>query len=140
MITFVVGGAQVVRRKTLENLVGQSVGGSQRQIEGGGIGDAGAVEIRGLDLVVFSERPDLRRRAVDEHDADVQRPEERHVQHQRREVVVCDDGAVNRQDERLLAELRNVLQDAPQIGQFQLSAIWRPNNGRVFLVALRRVK
>ena len=29
-----------------------------------------------------------------------------------------DDGAVDRQDERLLAELRNVLQDAPQVGQF----------------------
>ena len=71
---------------------------------------------------LFSERLDLRRRAVDEHDPDVQRPEQRHVQHQRREVVVRDDGAVNRQDERLLAELWNVLQDAPQIGQFHVSA------------------
>ena len=44
------GGAQVVGRKALENLVGQPVGGRQGEIERGGIGDAGAVEIRGLDL------------------------------------------------------------------------------------------
>ena len=31
------------------------------------------------------------------------------------EVFVGDDGAVHREDERLLAELRNVLQDAPQV-------------------------
>ena len=48
-----VGGAQVVGRKTLENLVGQPVGGRQRQVERGGIGDAGAVQIRGLDLLAL---------------------------------------------------------------------------------------
>ena len=31
------------------------------------------------------------------------------------------DGTVNREDERLLAKLRNVLQDAPQVGQFHFS-------------------
>ena len=53
----------------------------------------------GLTLALFGERPDLRRRAVDQHDADVQRPEQRHVEQQRREVVVGDDVAVDREDE-----------------------------------------
>ncbi len=35
-----------------------------------------------------------------------------------REIFVGDDGAVDRQDERLFAKLRNVLQDAPQVSQF----------------------
>ena len=56
---------------------------------------------------------------MDEHDADVQRPEQRHVEQQRREVVVGDDGAVDREDEGLLAELRDVLQDAAQVGQLR---------------------
>ena len=78
-----------------------------------------------LDGVMFcssAERLDLRRRAVDEHDADVQRAQHRHVQQQRGEVFVGDDGAVHREDERLLAELRNVLQDAPQVGRFHFGS------------------
>ena len=71
-----------------------------------------------LTLLLVGERLDLRRRAVHEHDADVQRPQQRHVEQQRREVVVRDDGAVDRQDEGLFAELRDVLQDAPQVGRF----------------------
>ena len=59
----------------------------------------------------------------DEHDADVQRAQHRHVQQECGEIFVGDDGAVNREDERLLAELRNVLQDAPQVGQFHFVLI-----------------
>ena len=44
--------------------------------------------------------------------------QQRDVEQQRGEVVVGDDVAVDREDERLLAELRDVLQDAPQVGQF----------------------
>ena len=65
---------------------------------------------------------DLRRRAVDEHDADVQRTQHRDVQQQRREVFVRDDRAVNREDERFLTELRNVLQDSPQVSQFHFGS------------------
>src|SRR4029453_8145765 len=54
---------------------------------------------------------------MDDHDADVQRPQERHVQEKRREVLVGDDRAVNRQNERLLAKLWDVLEDAPQVCQ-----------------------
>ena len=114
------GRAQIVGRQAFENLVSQAVGGRQRQLERRCIGDASAVEIRGVDVLLCRERSDLRRRAVNEHDPDIQRPEQRHVQQQRREVVVRDDAAVDRENERLLPELRNVLQDAPQIGQFHV--------------------
>ena len=79
-----------------------------------------------VDAAARRRAPDLRRGAVHQHDADVQRPQQRHVEQQRREVVVGDDRAVDRQNERLLAELRNVLEDAPQVGQFHVSA---PNLG-----------
>ncbi len=39
------GGAQVVGRKPFENFVRQPVGGGERELERGGVGDAGAVEI-----------------------------------------------------------------------------------------------
>ena len=47
----------------------------------------------------------------------------RHIEQQRREVFVGDNGTVNREDERLLAELWNVLQDAPQVGQFHVGSL-----------------
>ena len=95
----------------------------QREIERGRVRDAGAVEVGGLNFLLVSQRLDLRGRAVNKHDADVQRPQHRHVQQQRGEVFVGDDRAVNREDEGLFAELRNVLQDAPQVGQFHVGLI-----------------
>ena len=129
------GGAEVVGRKAFENLVREPVRGGERKLERGRVRDAGAVEIGRLDFLLLGERLDLRRRAVDEHDADVQRPQHRHVQQQRGEVFVGDDRAVNREDERLLAELRNVLQDAPQVGRFHFWLIIElstPNKYSVF--------
>ena len=74
----------------------------------------------GFDVLFFGERFDLRRRAVNQHDADVQRAQHRDVQQDVGEVFVGDDGAVNREDEGLLPELRDVLQDAPQVGRVSL--------------------
>jgi hypothetical protein len=85
--------------------------------------------------LLLRERLDLRGRAVDEHDADVQRPQHRHVQQKRGEVFVGDDGTVNREDERFLAKLRNVLQDAPQVGRFHFYSLvfsFRANKYLVF--------
>ena len=79
------GGAQVVGRQTLENLVGQAVGGRQRQVERRCIGDAGPFEIGGQNLTFVGERSDLLRGAMHEHDTDVQRAEERDVEQQRRD-------------------------------------------------------
>src|SRR5262245_19293363 len=55
-----------------------------------------------------------------QNDPDTQRPEQGDIQQQRREVLVGDDAAINRQNEDLLAELRNVLQDATQIREFHV--------------------
>ena len=96
----------------------EPVRGGERQLERVCVRDTRAIEVGRLGVLFLAEQFDLRRRAVNEHDADVQRAQHRHVQQQRREVFVRDDGPVNREDECLLAELRNVLQDAPQVGQF----------------------
>ena len=112
------GAAQVVGGETFQNLVGEPVGGGERELERRRIRDAGAVEVRGLDALLVGERLDLLRRTVDEHHADIQRPQHRQIEQQRGKVVVRDDGAVNRENEGLFAKLRNVLQDAPQVGQF----------------------
>ena len=98
----------------------QPVGGGERELERGGVRDAGAVKIGRADFLFLGQRLDLRRRAMHEHDADVQRAQHRDVQQQRGEILVGDDRAVHGQDERLVAELRNVLQDAPQVGRFHV--------------------
>ena len=100
----------------------EPVRGVERELERGRVRDAGAVEIGGFDVLFPGQRPDLRGRAMHEHDADAQRAQHRHVQQERGEVLVRDNRAVHREDERLLAELRNVLQDAPQISQFHFDS------------------
>ena len=77
------GGAEVVGRKAFENFVREPVGGGERELERGRVGDARAVEVGRLDVLLLGERLDLRRRAVDEHDADVQRAQHRDVQQER---------------------------------------------------------
>ena len=114
-------GAQVVRREAFENLVRQPGCRRERQVQRRRVGDPCAIEIRGRGMTLVGERLDLLGSAVHEHDADVQRPEKSDVEQQRREIVVGDDSTVNRQDERLLAKLRHVLEDAPQVGQLHNS-------------------
>ena len=133
MITFVYAARRSLADKAFENLVGQPVGGRQRQVERGRIGDAGAVEIRSVDLAfarratwicadapwtsttrIFSDQ----RRATSSSSV--------------AKLSSRDDGAVNRQDERLVSELRNVLEDAPQVGQLHSStAPWVASRGRI---------
>jgi hypothetical protein len=112
------GGAKIVGGKPFENFVRQPVRGGERKLERGRIGDARAVEIGGRDFLFLSQRLDLRRRAVNQHHADVQRAQHGDVEQDVGEVLVGDDGAVEREDEGLFAEARNVLQDAPQVGWF----------------------
>ncbi len=115
------GGAEVVGGETLEDFVRQAVGPGQGELERGGIRHAAAVEVGRLDVLFVRQRLDLRGRAVDEDDADVERAQHRQVQQDVGEVLVGDDRAVNADDEGPLAELRNVLQDAPQVGWFHAS-------------------
>jgi len=59
---------------------------------------------------------------MNEHDADIERAQHRNIQQDIGEVLVGDDGAVDADDEGLLPELRDVLQDAAQVGQFHVSS------------------
>ena len=110
------------------------------------VSDAAAVEVRRLDATRLGQPGDLRRRPMDEDDADVQRPEQGDIEQQRREVVVRDDAGVNRQDERLVAELRDVMQDAAEVGQlhgcvlreeetdiYVESLLWHFNEGKAHI-------
>jgi hypothetical protein len=82
-----------------------------------------AVEIGRGDFLFLGQRFDLRRRPVNEHHANVQRTEHRDVEQDVGKVFVGDDGAIQREDEGLLAESRNVLQDAPQVSWFHVSFV-----------------
>jgi hypothetical protein len=68
---------------------------------------------------------DLGRSAVHEHHADVERAQDRDVQEDIGEVFVGDNRAIHAQDERFFAELGNILQDAPQIGEFHARSAFR---------------
>ena len=120
-------GAQVGRGEALQDLVGQAVGGGEGELQGGGVGDARALEVRRLDSPLLGEGLDLVRRPVDEHGADAERPQNRHVHQDVDEVLVGDGGSVHRHHERLLPELGDVLEHAPEVG--------RSHAGNVILVA-----
>ena len=120
------GGAQVVGGKAFEDFVGQPVGGGERELQGVGVGHTRAVEVGRLDFQLLGQRLDLRGGAVDEHDANVQRAEHRDVEQDVGEVFVRDDGAVDADDERLLAKARDVLQDTAQISRFHVGLFSMP--------------
>ena len=60
------GRAQVRRREALQDLVGEPVGGGQGELQRGGVGDARALEVRGLEAPLLGEGLDLARGPVDE--------------------------------------------------------------------------
>ena len=109
--------AQIMRRQALEDLVRQAVRRGERELQRGRVGHTAAVQIRCDDAARLRQPRDLRRRAVNEDDANVQRPEQRDVEEQRREVVVRDDPGVDGQNERLVSELRDVVEDAAEVGE-----------------------
>ena len=55
---------------------------------------------------------------MDQHDPYVQRAQDGNVQQYIREIFARHNRAVHAEDERLFAELGNVLKNAPQVGQF----------------------
>jgi hypothetical protein len=116
------GGAEVVHRQALEDLVRQPVGRSQRELKSHPVGDTGAFHVRRMHLLSFSQHPDLLGGTMNDHDPDIERPQQRDVEEERREVLVSDDAAVQREDEGPVAELRHVVQDAAQIGELHVNA------------------
>ncbi len=89
--------------------------------------------------MLVGERPDLLGGTVDEHDADTQRPQQRDVEQQRRQAVVDDDAGIDREDEGLLAKLRNVLKNASKVGQLHVSSS-RLGHERPVLFTVARVQ
>jgi hypothetical protein len=111
------GRAQVGGAEPLQDLVGEAVGGGQRELEGGGVGDARALEVGGRGYLLVGQGLDLRGSAVHEDGAHVERPQHGHVQEDVPEVLVPDHRPVRGHDERLLAELGHVAQDPAQVGR-----------------------
>ena len=109
---------EVVRGEAFEDFVREAVRGGEGELERRRVGEAGAVEVRGRDAALGPERLDLRRCAVDDDDADVQRAQDSDVEQEVGEVLVGDDRAIHGDDEGLLAEARDVLEDAPKVGGF----------------------
>ena len=107
------GGSQIVCAQALENLVRQTVGSSQRQLERRRIRDSAAVEVGSGDFLFRGKSLNLRRRPVHQHNADVQRAKDRDIEKDVSEILIGNDRAIDADDEDFFAEARNVLQDAP---------------------------
>ena len=110
------GPAQVAGRQAFQQFVRHAVGGHQGQLQGVGVGDAGAVEVGRRNVQTVGEAADLVGGAVDQGDADMQAAQQGDVEQQVAEVFVVDDGAVERDDEHAVAEARHVAEDFAQVG------------------------
>ena len=107
------GRTEVVHRQTLQDLVRQACGRSQRQLKRRSVGDTRAFHVRWLHVLRVCQHANSFCRTVHDDDADVERPQQSDVEEERCEVVVTDDAAVQREDKGPVAELRHIVQDAP---------------------------
>ena len=98
------GGAKIIGAQPLQNLVRQAIGRRQGQLQGGGVGDAAAVQIGGLDVLFAGQGLDLGGRAMHQEDLDAQGAQQGHVQEDVGEILAGDDGAIHADDENLLPE------------------------------------
>ena len=108
-------GAEVVGRKAFQDLVRETVRGVNGQLQCRGIGHAGAIQVGGLDILLFGESLNLLGRAVHQHHADVQGTQHGDVQEDVGEVLVRDDDSIHCNNECLFAELRDVLKNPAQV-------------------------
>ena len=67
----------------------------------------------------------------DDH-ANVQRAQDIYIEQDVREIFIGDDRAVNGYQKRLFAEARDILQDAPKVGQFHLRTFLSVSIQRLF--------
>ena len=117
------GGLQAVLRQALDHEVRHTGGSTDGEIEGGGIGHAGALDVRDRDLAGPGKFIDLVADAVDEDDLDAEAAEHGEVDQDVGEVLVGDDDAVQRDDKGLALKPGDVFQDAAQVGRFDVGAV-----------------
>ncbi len=112
-----IGGrrAEIVGRKPAQDLVRDTVRGFNGELQCRGVGHAGAIEVGGLDILLLGERLNLFGSAVHDHHADVQGTQQGDIEEDVGEVFVRDDASIHCDNERLLAELRDVLKDRAQV-------------------------
>src|ERR1700744_2148965 len=92
-------------------------------LQGCGIGHAGTVEAGRVDALLLGQGLDLFRRSVDDHDTNVQRPQQSQVEEDVGEIFVSDDTSVECDDKGLFAELRNVLENPAQVGKLHIGTL-----------------
>jgi hypothetical protein len=102
-------------REPFDERVRHARGGADREVERGGVGDAGAVGIGDGDFPRGRELDDLMTDAVHEHDLDAERAQHGDVDEEVAEILVGDDGAIDRDDENLPVKTGDVLQDAAEV-------------------------
>ena len=79
----------------------------------------------GVMSVGVGQPADLMAGPVNQGDADAQAAQQGDVEQQVAEVLVLDDGAVQRDDEDPVAEARHVAEDFAQVGQSQHESVVR---------------
>jgi hypothetical protein len=75
---------------------------------------------------------------MDENDANVERAQDGDVEQDVGKIFARDNFAVDADDENLFAKARNVLQDAPQVGQFHNVTSGRSCRVGIIFSTLRR--
>ena len=82
--------------------------------------DTGAIQIRRFDVALFGQGIDLGRRAMDQNYTDVEGAQYSDIQQDVGEIFVGDDAAINADDKYFFTELRDVLKDAAEVGEFHV--------------------
>ena len=100
--------------------MGDPIGPEECQFQGGGVRHAGAIRIRDRPAQFLGECGDLVAGAVDDDNLNAQAPQHGNIQQQIVKIVVSHHRAVDRDDEHLVAELRNVMQNSAQISWFHI--------------------
>src|SRR4051812_4465865 len=118
-------GAEIVGGEPFQDFMRKPAGGGERELQRLGIRDAAAVQVRRRDFLFFAKLTNLRAGAMNEHDADVQRAQDRDIEKDVREIFVRHNRPIDAQDERLFAKARNILQDAPQVSRFHRAELVR---------------
>src|SRR5690625_3979901 len=103
------GAFETTLCQALHDAVRDGGGGFDCEIERDKIGDSESVRIADRETARVGEIGQLFSDSVDEHDADMQAPQDSDIEQQIRHVFVCEHAAVDRDHEDLISETRYVL-------------------------------